>query len=142
MKMRLQHWNVLRYIGVNNAHCWQKHPVGSPNIEWMVLPPALMAATPVGATTIQRLSLSLKTLFKKVVLPVPASPVKNTLRLVFSTMSKATSAMSNSESNVHKDTSFNKKSLRKICRFAKNKCTFFRLFPILFSLNLYYWFYQ
>src|SRR6056300_1189722 len=65
--------------------------VGKPNIECMVLPRAFMEATPVGATTTQFFSVSFSTLLRKVVFPVPASPVKNTLRWVFSTMSKAAS---------------------------------------------------
>ena len=44
---------------------------------WMVLPPALIAATPVGATTTVFLSVCDSRFLRKVVLPVPAFPVKN-----------------------------------------------------------------
>ena len=62
---------------------------GSWKKEWMVIPPALMAATPVGATTIDRFLLCSTTVFKKVVLPVPALPVRKILRPVCSTKSHA-----------------------------------------------------
>lgn len=55
----------------------------------MVTPPALMAATPVGATITIRLLHVFWICFKKVVLPVPALPVKNKLILVFFTKSLA-----------------------------------------------------
>ena len=42
----------------------------------MVVPPILSAAIPVGATTIIFLSKSAFTTSNKVVLPVPAAPVK------------------------------------------------------------------
>ena len=57
--------------------------------EWMVTPPALMAATPVGATTIGLLRDCSTTAFRNVVFPVPALPVKNMLCPVFSTKSHA-----------------------------------------------------
>ena len=44
--------------------------------EFMVVPPILSAAIPVGATTIIFLSKSAFTTSNKVVLPVPAAPVK------------------------------------------------------------------
>ena len=50
---------------------------GSWKNEWMVTPPALMAATPVGATTINRFDDFSTTVFRNVVLPVPALPVRN-----------------------------------------------------------------
>ena len=53
------------------------------------MPPALMAATPVGATTILRVQLFSTTVFRKVVFPVPALPVKKMLRPVCSTKSHA-----------------------------------------------------
>ena len=53
------------------------------------MPPALMAATPVGATTIIRLAECSLTAFRKVVLPVPALPVRKMLIPVCSTNSHA-----------------------------------------------------
>jgi hypothetical protein len=44
--------------------------------EWRVTPPALMAATPVGAVTIIRLAVFPFRFCRKVVFPVPAFPVK------------------------------------------------------------------
>ena len=61
---------------------------GSPNIECMVTPPALIAAIPVGAKIICFLRVFFTKLFRKVVFPVPALPVKKIFRLVFSTKSK------------------------------------------------------
>ena len=43
---------------------------------WIVLPPALIAATPVGATTTVFFSDWDSRFFRKVVFPVPAFPVK------------------------------------------------------------------
>ena len=57
--------------------------------EWMVTPRALMAATPVGATTTAVLALFFITSLRKVVLPVPAFPVRNMLTPVRSTKSHA-----------------------------------------------------
>ena len=57
--------------------------------EWMVTPPALMAAMPVGATTTTLFLDSSTTLLRKVVFPVPALPVRKTLFPVFSTNSHA-----------------------------------------------------
>ena len=57
--------------------------------ECMVTPSALTAATPVGATTIAVLALRLSTSFRKVVLPVPALPVRKMLTPVCSTKSHA-----------------------------------------------------
>ena len=54
-------------------------------------PPALIAATPVGATTIIRLGETSLSLFKKVVLPVPAFPVRKRLVPVFCSKLKARS---------------------------------------------------
>jgi hypothetical protein len=48
---------------------------GNPNIEWIVTPPALIAAIPVGATTIYFFLVFFTKSFRKVVLPVPAFPV-------------------------------------------------------------------
>ena len=48
----------------------------------MVTPPALMAATPVGATIIMRLGVRSRRVLRKVVLPVPAFPVRKRLVLV------------------------------------------------------------
>ena len=62
---------------------------GSWKNEWMVMPPALMAATPVGATTINRFDDFSTTVFRNVVLPVPALPVRNMLVPVCSTNSHA-----------------------------------------------------
>ena len=53
----------------------------------MVTPPALIAAIPVGATTMC-FYVFLTKLFRKVVLPVPAFPVRKIFREVFSTRSK------------------------------------------------------
>src|ERR1043166_2546697 len=56
------------------------------------MPPALIAATPVGAVTTIRLGVSSLILWRKVVLPVPAFPVRKTLLLVLRTYSKASSS--------------------------------------------------
>ena len=61
--------------------------------ECIVTPPALTAATPVGATTTSRLVLSDTTRRRNVVLPVPALPVRNTLFDVCSTNSHAWSSI-------------------------------------------------
>ena len=53
------------------------------------MPPALIAATPVGATTMLRLLLCSTTDFRNVVFPVPALPVRKMLRPVCSTKSHA-----------------------------------------------------
>ena len=57
--------------------------------EWIVIPPALIAATPVGATIIFRLLLRSLSVRRKVVLPVPAFPVRKILIPVCSTKSHA-----------------------------------------------------
>lgn len=57
---------------------------GSWKNEWMVIPPALMAAMPVGASTIIRFGDSSFNRLRKVVLPVPAFPVRKRLAFVFS----------------------------------------------------------
>ena len=51
----------------------------------MVTPPALMAATPVGATTANRLDVCRTISLRNVVFPVPALPVRNTETPVSST---------------------------------------------------------
>ena len=51
--------------------------------ECIVAPLALIAATPVGATTINLLEHSFLILWRKVVFPVPAFPVRNTFLSVF-----------------------------------------------------------
>ena len=56
--------------------------IGKPKNEWIVSPPASMAATPVGANVMNSLSDTCCTLCKKVVLPVPALPVKKKHELV------------------------------------------------------------
>ena len=86
---------------------------GSWKKEWMVTPPALMAATPVGATTMGRLRERSTTVFRKVVLPVPALPVRKMLRPVFSTKSHAVRSslfsfiVQNVSVSRHKDTKKN-----------------------------------
>ena len=62
---------------------------GSWKNEWIVTPPALRAATPVGATTAIRLRVMFGRLRRKVVFPVPAFPVRNTDLLVNFTRSCA-----------------------------------------------------
>ena len=57
----------------------------------MVTPPALIAATPVGATTIIRLGERCFNSRKNVVFPVPALPVKKILVPVYSRKLKASS---------------------------------------------------
>jgi hypothetical protein len=57
----------------------------------MVTPPALIAATPVGATIAVFLRVLAAICFKKVVLPVPALPVTNTLQLEYKTKEEANS---------------------------------------------------
>ena len=60
----------------------------------MVTPPALIAATPVGATTAQRLS-QLSTIWRrKVVFPVPALPVRKRLNPVSRTYLSASRKLS------------------------------------------------
>ena len=58
---------------------------GSWKNEWIVTPPALIAATPVGATTANRLEVCLTISLRNVVFPVPALPVRNTETPVSST---------------------------------------------------------
>ena len=62
---------------------------GSWKNEWMVMPPALMAATPVGATMMLRFLLRSLRVRRNVVLPVPAFPVRKMLIPVCSTKSHA-----------------------------------------------------
>ena len=57
--------------------------------EWMVTPPALMAATPVGATMAVFLKQLSRMYFRKVVLPVPALPVRKRCLLVWFTKATA-----------------------------------------------------
>ena len=58
----------------------------------MVTPLALIAATPVGATTTNLFLDSYFTFLRKVVLPVPAFPVRKIFRSVFSTKFHAKSS--------------------------------------------------
>jgi hypothetical protein len=53
-----------------------KPPSGNWKKEWMVTPPALIAAIPVGATTLIFLKHLSLIDFKNVVFPVPALPVR------------------------------------------------------------------
>src|SRR5205085_6801026 len=55
------------------------------------MPPALMAATPVGAVTTNRLKFCSLIWCRNVVLPVPALPVRKTCLLVLRTYSNARS---------------------------------------------------
>lgn len=55
----------------------------------MVTPPALIAATPVGATIAICLGELFRIYFKKVVFPVPALPVRKMLRELLFTSSAA-----------------------------------------------------
>ena len=64
---------------------------GIVNNECIVTPPALIAAIPVGATTMCFLRVFFTKLFRKVVLPVPALPVKKTLLFVCSSNSTSAS---------------------------------------------------
>ena len=64
-------------------------PSGRPKKEWMVLPPAFTAATPVGARTTKFFFTSSWTIFRKVVFPVPARPVRKKELLVFAIISYA-----------------------------------------------------
>ncbi len=59
--------------------------------ECIVTPPALIAATPVGATTTLHFDVFSTMRFRNVVLPVPAFPVRNMLVLVCSTNCQASS---------------------------------------------------
>src|SRR5262249_1652397 len=68
-----------------------KGPKGSWKKECMVVPPALMAATPVGATTAIFLKLVSVMYFRNVVFPVPARPVRKRLRAVWLTKRAASS---------------------------------------------------
>ena len=68
---------------------------GNPNMEWIVTPPALIAATPVGATTTTFLLVCSTIRFSSVVFPVPAFPVNVTsgmLVRVSASMAKVCSA--------------------------------------------------
>src|SRR5438128_10811040 len=60
-------------------------------LECNVMPPALMAATPVGAVTTIRLELSSLIWRRNVVLPVPALPVRKIFLHVWRTYSNASS---------------------------------------------------
>ena len=60
-------------------------------LECNVMPPALMAATPVGAVTTIRLELSSLIWRRNVVLPVPALPVRKIFLRVVRTYSNARS---------------------------------------------------
>ena len=64
------------FCSVLNVVSGMKGANGSWKKEWMVTPPALIAAIPVGASTIIRFGLSALSFRRKVVLPVPALPVK------------------------------------------------------------------
>jgi len=64
-------------------------PKGIWKKEWIVTPPAFMAATPVGATTIILLGERFFNSRKKVVFPVPALPVRNRFSPVNCTKSLA-----------------------------------------------------
>ena len=57
--------------------------IGKPKNEWIVSPPARIAATPVGANIRNCLLTIFCTLRKNVVLPVPARPVRKKLLFVF-----------------------------------------------------------
>ena len=74
-------WSILSVVG-------RKVLSGKPNIEWMVTPPALIAAIPVGATTMCFFLVFFTKSLRNVVFPVPAFPVRKMLRLVCSTISK------------------------------------------------------
>lgn len=70
--------------GIGDERCkWQLEK------EWMVTPPALMAAIPVGATMTVRLGDSFFRLCRKVVFPVPAFPVRKRWVPVFSIICQA-----------------------------------------------------
>ena len=66
----------------------------------MVVPPALMAAMPVGASTTMRLGDSERSRRRKVVFPVPALPVRNRLVSVVSIIFRANSICGLSIDNV------------------------------------------
>src|SRR5690606_8505229 len=71
-----------------------KEPKGSRNCEWMVTPLALSAAMPVGARITKRLCVLRASWWRKVVLPVPAFPVRKTWRAVLFTKRAASAAIS------------------------------------------------
>ena len=91
MMLRLALLNLYRRLFSPDAKAVPgiKGERGSWKKEWMVCPPALMAAMPVGASTIIRLGDRSRRFLRKVVLPVPAFPVRNRLALVFSMISRA-----------------------------------------------------
>lgn len=72
------------FCSVLNVVSGMKGANGSWKKEWMVTPPALMAAIPVGATMTVRLGDSFFRLRRKVVFPVPAFPVRKRWVPVFS----------------------------------------------------------
>ena len=65
-----------QFIENTGTHLFLTGKAGTWKKEWMVTPPALIAAIPVGASTIIRFGLSALSFRRKVVLPVPALPVK------------------------------------------------------------------
>jgi hypothetical protein len=71
-----------------------KHQTVAEKSECKVTPPALIAATPVGAAIMVFLKVLFLIARKKVVLPVPALPVKKTCRLVLLTYFAAKLLMS------------------------------------------------
>ena len=77
------------FCSVLNVVSGMKGANGSWKKEWMVTPPALMAAIPVGATMTVRLGDSFFRLCRKVVFPVPAFPVRKRWVPVFSIICQA-----------------------------------------------------
>ena len=68
-----------RALGRRRTSCASIRRGGSLKKEWMVCPPAFIAATPVGATITALSPASLRNLRSSVVLPVPARPVRKRL---------------------------------------------------------------
>ena len=73
-------------------------PIGSRKSEWMVCPPTLRAATPVGAAITTCFEVFHDKWFRSVDLPVPARPVTKMFSRVFS-MSSKTAACSAESAN-------------------------------------------
>ena len=91
LRMRRFLRSGMRNWSVRNCMPGMKGAKGSCRNEWMVTPPALMAAMPVGASTTMRLCTSSRICRRKVVFPVPARPVRKRLVLVFSMIWRAKS---------------------------------------------------
>ena len=82
LKRCILRWSLVSYAVMNSGKSGRYGSGGSWKNELMVTPPALMAAIPVGATTTNFFSQVSCRFLRKVVLPVPALPVRKRDRLV------------------------------------------------------------